>query len=213
VELLQRWKERTRLRLGVLGGAFDPLHLGHLVAAEEAREQVQLDEVLFMPTGTAPHKPRSAASAEQRYLMTVLATSSHPQFWVSRHEIDNPEVDYTVATLSHLAACLPRAQLFFITGADAALEILTWKDPERVLELCTLVAVGRPGYDLARLRRVNERLPAPEQVRPLDITGVDVSSTVVRQRVAAGRSVRYLVPEAVAQLIERWGLYRGGQGS
>lgn len=200
-------RTRPRLRLGIMGGTFDPIHIGHLVAADEALLQFQLDEIVFMPTGTPPHKERRLTPAELRYLMLNAATSIHPHFWVSRYEIDNPQIDYTVDTLSGLGQLLPQAELFFITGADAVLEILTWKEPARLLGMCTVIAATRPGYDLSQLKRVLAQLGADAAVKTMEIPGLAVSSSMIRQRVADGRGARYLVPEAVAALIRKWGLY------
>lgn len=198
---------RPQLRLGVMGGTFDPVHVGHLVAAEEALYQFGLDEIVFMPTGTPPHKQRRLTSAELRYLMLNAATASHPHFWVSRHEMDNVQTDYTVDTMTDLRRLLPRAELFFITGADAVLEILTWKEPARLLQLCTIIAATRPGYDLAQLSQVLSGLGGGAGVETMEIPALAISSTMIRERVAAGRGARYLVPEGVGVLINKWCLY------
>ncbi|MBC7292996.1 MAG: nicotinate (nicotinamide) nucleotide adenylyltransferase [Thermoleophilia bacterium] len=151
---IMRLARRHGLRLGVMGGAFDPIHIAHLVTAEEALIQFRLDEVIFMPTGIPPHKTRRLAPAEFRYLLVSVATAAHPCFHVSRYEIDKGQVCYTVDTLEYLAEKLPSdAEVFFITGADAVLDILSWKNPTRVLELCTLIAATRPGFDLSALTR------------------------------------------------------------
>jgi nicotinate-nucleotide adenylyltransferase len=222
-----RFRDRPRLRLGIMGGAFDPIHVAHLVTAEEALHQFDLDEVLFMPSGVPPHKYRQLAPAEFRYMLTYVATAGHPRFWVSRYEIDRDEVGYTIGTLRFLVETLaPDAQLFFITGADAVLDILTWKDPEQVLELCTLIAATRPGYDLARLAGVLDKLGAGERggglrpqretvgegpeskVRVMEVPGLAISSSIIRERLADGRPITYLVPDPVAQLIAKSGMYR-----
>lgn len=203
------------LRLGVMGGAFDPIHTAHLLAAEEARTQFDLDQVLFMPAGDPPHKTRDLAPAEFRYQMALAATASHPRFSVSRFEIDAEGVCFTVDTLEHLAQVAPDgAGLFFITGADAVLDILTWKDPARVLELATFIAATRPGYDLSRLSglldelRVGSPGSSPELgVRVMEIPALAISSSMIRERLAAGRGVRYLVPDPVLRLIEKTGAY------
>jgi nicotinate-nucleotide adenylyltransferase len=205
----------SELRLGIMGGAFDPIHMAHLVTAEEARTQFDLDQVLFMPTGDPPHKRRHLAPAEFRYLLVELATASHPRFSVSRLEIERGDVDYTVDTLEHLAGILPEGtKMFFITGADAVLEILTWKNPARVLELATFIAATRPGYDLDKLSGLLERLRketvglVPEvRVKIMEIPALAISSSMIRQRLAEGKGVRYLVPDAVAQLIDKSGMY------
>jgi nicotinate-nucleotide adenylyltransferase len=204
------------LRLGIMGGAFDPVHIAHLVTAQEALIQFQLDEVMFLPSGQPPHKKRRLAPAEFRYLMTAVATASHPRFSVSRLEIDQPGVDYTVDSLRYLTgALMPDSKLFFITGADAVLDILTWKDPAGVLGLCTLVAATRPGFDLSRLSAVLASLgpgivgPGPDaRVRMMEVPGLDISSTMIRERLAGGLPVRYLVPDAVHELLEKSGEYR-----
>ena len=213
---ISRLNSRSGLRLGIMGGAFDPIHIAHLVTAQEALYQFKLDEVVFMPSGHPPHKKRTLAPAEFRYVLTEAATSSHPRFSVSRLEIDRPGVGYTVDTLQCLAGALAAdARLFFITGADAVLDILTWKDPPRVLELSTLIAATRPGFDLSRLSAVLASLgpdlvgPGPDsRVQVMEVPGLDISSSMIRARLAAGIPVRYLVPDAVCQLIEKSGEYR-----
>ena len=196
-----------------MGGSFDPIHLGHLAAAEWAREQLALDGVLFVPAGTPPHKEREMTPGETRFEMVLVATAGHPQFWVSRRELESPGVDYTVDTLAGLVAELrPDARLFFIAGADAVLDILSWRDPARILALCTLVAVTRPGYDAEALEPVLARLLHGEEAVFLPSANLEISSSMVRERLAAGSSVRYLIPDAVVALIEKQGLYRGARG-
>lgn len=217
---ISRLTERDGLRLGIMGGAFDPIHLAHLVAAQEALHQFALDEVMFMPSGQPPHKKRRLAPAESRYAMAVAATASNPRFSVSRLEIDQPGVDYTVDTLRYLThAFRPDAKLFFITGADAVLDILSWRDPQGVLSLCTLLAATRPGFDLSRLAAALAPLgpdtvgDEPDaRVKVMRIPGLDISSTMIRERVAAGLPIRYLVPDPVCELIETSGEYRVSAG-
>jgi nicotinate-nucleotide adenylyltransferase len=194
-------------RVGVMGGTFDPIHHGHLVAAEEARWQFGLDRVVFVPTGQPWQKAAGVSDAEDRYLMTVIATASNPAFSVSRLEIDSPRPTYTVDTLRRLRSELsPDVRLFFVTGADAVLQILTWKDPDEVLALAELIAATRPGHDLADLA---EKVPAAAgRVHPMRIPALAISSTEIRARVAAGAPIQYLVPEGVARYIEKRGLYR-----
>jgi nicotinate-nucleotide adenylyltransferase len=194
-------------RVGVMGGTFDPIHHGHLVAAEEARWQFGLDRVVFVPTGQPWQKAAGVSDAEDRYLMTVIATASNPAFSVSRLEIDSPGPTYTVDTLRRLRADLdPDVRLFFVTGADAVLQILTWKDPDEVLALAELIAASRPGHDLADLA---EKVPAAAgRVHPMRIPALAISSTDIRARVAVGAPIQYLVPEGVARYIEKRGLYR-----
>jgi nicotinate-nucleotide adenylyltransferase len=194
-------------RVGVMGGTFDPIHYGHLVTAEEAVAQFGLDEVVFVPTGRPWMKAdRAVSPSEDRYLMTVVATASNPRFSVSRVEIDREGPTYTVDTLRLLADEHPDAELYFITGADAILEIFDWKDPGDVLSLAHLIAATRPGYDLARFEAA-----APThhpRVSMMDIPALAISSSDIRMRVHEGRAIRYLLPEGVKSYIEKQGLYR-----
>jgi len=202
---------RKTLRLGVMGGTFDPIHFGHLVTAEEALVQFNLDRVLFMPTGRPVRKThRYVSSAEDRYLMTVIATASNPDFEVSRLEVDRPGETYTVDTMAALRDMYgPRAGLFFITGADAVREILTWKDAERFGELCTFIAATRPGFepDLTAPLAADADVALP-RVEYMEVPALAISSSDIRERVAGRRPVSYLLPEAVAAYIEKNGLYR-----
>jgi nicotinate-nucleotide adenylyltransferase len=194
-------------RLGVMGGTFDPIHYGHLVTAEEALVQFSLDGVVFVPTGTPWMKQdRTVSPAEDRYLMTVIATANNPRFHVSRVEIDRHGPTYTVDTLRTLGAQNPDAELYFITGADAMLEIFDWKDPEDALSLAHFIAATRPGYDLARFEsRAPTRHP---NVSVMHIPALAISSTDVRERTRDGRPIRYLVPEGVKTYIDKAALYR-----
>ena len=192
-----------RRRLGIMGGTFDPIHHGHLVAASEVAAEFELDEVVFVPTGQPWQKSdRQVSPAEDRYLMTVVATASNPRFTVSRVDIDRPGATYTVDTLRDLRRLHPDAELFFITGADAMAEILTWKGTDELWSLATFVGVTRPGHVLS----------APvgsESVSLLNVPAMAISSTDCRARVAAGKPVWYLVPDGVVQYINKYGLYRG----
>ena len=197
-------------RLGVMGGTFDPIHHGHLVTAEEAVWQFELDEVVFVPTGQPWMKQdREVTSAEDRYLMTVIATASNPSFSVSRIEVDRQGPTYTVDTLEQLRAeAKEPVDLFFVTGADAMLEIFHWKDPEEVLARAHFIAATRPGYDLTRFEA--ETPSAHPNVSVMHIPALAISSTDIRRRVAEGEPVRYLVPEGVQTYIEKARLYRSG---
>jgi nicotinate-nucleotide adenylyltransferase len=195
-------------RVGVMGGTFDPIHHGHLVAAEEARWQFDLDRVVFVPTGQPWQKPAGVSPAEDRYRMTVLATASNPAFSVSRLEVDHQGPTYTVDTLRRLRAAQPDgARLFFITGADAVLQILTWKEPDQVLALAEFIAATRPGYDLDRL--IGKVPGAAGRVHPMEIPALAISSSDLRARVARGAPIQYLVPGGVARYIHDHALYRG----
>jgi nicotinate-nucleotide adenylyltransferase len=195
-------------KLGVMGGTFDPIHHGHLVTAEEAHRQFELDEVLFVPTAHPWMKEeRDVTPAEDRYLMTVIATASNPHFSVSRVEIDRGGPTYTVDTLRDLAGEYGKdSELFFITGADAILEIFRWKDPEEVLGLARVIAATRPGYDIARFEA--EEPTHHPRVSVMQIPALAISSTDIRSRVREGRPIRYLVPEGVKTYIDKMGLYR-----
>lgn len=197
---------QRRARLGVMGGTFDPIHHGHLVAASEVAAQYELDEVVFVPTGAPTFKQDVPVTpAEHRYLMTVIATASNPSFTVSRVDIDRPGLTYTVDTLRDLAAERPEADLYFITGADAIEQILTWKDAEELFARAQFVAVTRPGHQLSV-----DGLPT-DRVSQWEIPALAISSTDVRARARAGKPVWYLVPDGVVQYIAKHGLYRGSQ--
>jgi nicotinate-nucleotide adenylyltransferase len=193
------------MRIGLMGGTFDPIHHGHLVAAEEARVALDLDRVMFVPAGRPWQKERADVSpAEDRYAMTRLATEDNTAFEVSRIELEREGPTYTVDTLRSMRSSEPGAELYFITGADATLEILTWKNAEETLGLATFVAVSRPGHELAKL----ESLGYGDRVVVLEIPALAISSTDIRVRVAAGRPIRYLLPEPVRTYVEEHGLYR-----
>jgi nicotinate-nucleotide adenylyltransferase len=192
------------MRLGVMGGTFDPVHHGHLVAASEVQSLYSLDEVAFVPSGQPWQKAGKLVSpAEHRYLMTVIATASNPHFWVSRVDIDRPGPTYTIDTLRDLAARHPEAELFFITGADALEQILSWKDADELFALAHFVGVTRPGYVLS-----DDHLPR-DAVSLVEVPAMAISSSACRERVLAGRPVWYLVPDGVVQYIGKHRLYRG----
>jgi nicotinate-nucleotide adenylyltransferase len=187
-----------------MGGTFDPVHHGHLVAASEVQSLFSLDEVAFVPSGQPWQKAgRSVSPAEHRYLMTVIATASNPGFWVSRVDIDRPGPTYTIDTLRDLAAQQPDAELFFITGADALEQIVSWKDADELFRLAHFVGVTRPGYVLS-----DDHLPR-DAVSLVEVPAMAISSSVCRERVVAGRPVWYLVPDGVVQYIGKYRLYRG----
>jgi nicotinate-nucleotide adenylyltransferase len=190
-----------RRRIGVMGGTFDPIHHGHLVAASEVRQSFQLDEVVFVPTGQ-PYMKAAASSAEHRYLMTVIATASNPDFTVSRVDVDRVGPTYTIDTLRDLRQRYPDDDLFFISGADAIAQILDWKDIDELWELAHFVAVSRPGHALSI-----SGLP-PQRVSSLEVPALAISSTDCRKRVGRGFPVWYLVPDGVVQYISKHHLYR-----
>ncbi|MEU5527200.1 nicotinate-nucleotide adenylyltransferase [Micromonospora chersina] len=191
-------------RIGIMGGTFDPIHHGHLVAASEVADRFGLDEVVFVPTGQPWQKAdEPVSSAEDRYLMTVIATASNPRFQVSRVDIDRGGPTYTVDTLRDLHAEYgPKVQLFFITGADALERILSWKDLDEVLELAHFIGVTRPGFELS-----DKHLPA-DSVSLVQVPAMAISSTDCRARVARGEPVWYLIPDGVVQYIAKRRLYQ-----
>lgn len=191
-------------RIGVMGGTFDPIHNGHLVAASEVQHRYGLDEVIFVPTATQPFKKgRRVTAPEHRYLMTSIATASNPRFTVSRVDIERGETTYTVDTLRDLKRERPGCHLFFITGADALRQIMDWKNADELFRLARFVGVTRPGH---RWGDTNE-LPA-ERVSLLEVPAMAISSTDIRQRVAAGAPIWYLTPDGVVQYIAKYGFYR-----
>ena len=190
-----------RPRIGVMGGTFDPIHHGHLVAASEVAQSFDLDEVIFVPTGMPPHKP-VVTEAEHRYLMTVIATAANPRFTVSRVDIDRHETTYTIDTLRDLKKARPDADFVFITGADAVAQIFTWKNVQELWDLAHFVAVSRPGHVVSL-----SDLPEGD-VSWLEVPALAISSTDCRSRVERGFPVWYLVPDGVVQYISKHHLYR-----
>ncbi len=191
----------ARRRIGVMGGTFDPVHNGHLVAASEVAQHFSLDEVVFVPTGM-PYQKQDASPSEHRYLMTVIATASNPSFTVSRVDIDRNGPTYTIDTLREVREAHPHADLFFISGADAVAQILDWKDADELFGLAHFVAVSRPGHRLSV-----SGLPE-HGVSLLEVPALAISSTDCRSRVNRGFPVWYLVPDGVVQYISKHHLYR-----
>jgi nicotinate-nucleotide adenylyltransferase len=191
-------------RIGIMGGTFDPIHHGHLVAASEVADRFALDEVIFVPTGEPWQKSGKAVTpAEDRYLMTVIATASNPRFGVSRVDIDRKGPTFTVDTLRDLRDQLgEKAELFFITGADALSKILSWKEVDQLFDLAHFIGVTRPGFRLAA-----GHLPA-DAVSLVQVPAMAISSTDCRRRVHDGQPVWYLVPDGVVQYITKRHLYR-----
>jgi nicotinate-nucleotide adenylyltransferase len=201
----------ANLKLGILGGTFNPPHVGHLVCAQEAHAQLALDRVVLMPAGQPPHKQVTAdPGAEARYELCRLAVAGDERFAVSRLELDRRGRSYTVDTLKALHETSPQDELTFIVGGDMARSLPTWREPEAVLELATLAVAERAGSEREEIRGELRALgsAAGERVRFFDMPRIDVSSSLVRERVATGRSIRYLVPDAVAAAIAEHGWYR-----
>lgn len=192
-----------RHRIGIMGGTFDPIHHGHLVAASEVQHYFDLDEVVFVPTGQQPFKKgRKVTAAEHRYLMTVIATASNTRFAVSRVDIDRGGVTYTIDTLRDLKKIYPDSDMYFITGADVLPQILSWKDNADLWELVHFVGVNRPGHQL-------DTTGLPDSgISLMEIPAMAISSTGIRERVKRGVPVWYLVPDGVVQYINKYHLYR-----
>ena len=201
---------QSRRRLGVMGGTFDPIHNGHLVAASEVADLFGLDEVVFVPTGRPWQKVgRTVTAAEDRYLMTVIATASNPRFSVSRVDIDRAGPTYTNDTLEDLRALNPDSDLYFITGADALASILSWQNWEELFRLAKFIGVSRPGYELngQHIVAAIDQLPA-DALSLVEVPALAISSSECRARAANSRPIWYLVPDGVVQYVTKRGLYR-----
>jgi nicotinate-nucleotide adenylyltransferase len=203
------------VKVGILGGTFDPIHYGHLVAGEEARCALGLERVLFVPSARPPHKVEYPVSPpEVRVEMVRLAIADNPAFELSTIELDRPGLSYTVDTMAMLQEQLgPSADLYFILGEDALADLPTWHQPEKLLDICQLIAVNRPGYHSFSLRLLERQLPGVERrVHPVRIPELAIWSTELRARVASGLPIRYLVPDPVHDFIYQHGLYLGPDG-
>ncbi len=201
---------RKEYRLGIMGGTFDPIHYGHLVAAEGARHALDLEKVIFVPAGRPPHKPDYIITEPwARYTMTCLAVASNPFFEASTLEVDRPGPSYTIDTIRALTRLYPEAQIYFITGADALLEILTWKDFEVLLTICRFVAATRPGYRFSELLSKLNQLPGSlkQNILCMEVPALAISSTDIRQRIREGRPIKYLLPESVEEYVFKNNLY------
>ncbi|WP_003542244.1 nicotinate-nucleotide adenylyltransferase [Desulfotomaculum nigrificans] len=197
-------------RICIMGGTFDPIHFGHLVVAEEVRCRFALEKVVFIPTGKPPHKKNQRITDPlDRLKMVQLATADNEFFEVSRLEIDRQGYSYTIDTVRAVKALYNAEKVYFITGADAALEIFTWKDVDELLTICTFIAATRPGFNLNRLEESLKSLPnnISKNIIPLEVPALSISSTDIRQRVKEGRSIKYLLPASVENYIWQNNLY------
>jgi nicotinate-nucleotide adenylyltransferase len=195
-------------KVGILGGTFDPIHNGHLLVAEYAAYEFDLEEVLFIPAGDPPHKQgQEITNTDDRYLMTLLATIHNPKFSVSRLEIEKKGLSYTLDTVRELKSSQPKTKFYFITGADSILEISTWKQPQKLLSEIEFIAASRPGYSLSEM---DEELynDYKDQIHPLEVPRLDISSTEIRRRVRRGEPIKYQLPEEVEIYIKKHGLYQ-----
>lgn len=206
--------DQRPIRLGIYGGSFDPVHLGHLLLAETCREACSLDRVLFLPCGQSPHKPNGAiATGPQRAEMLEFAVAGDPRFGVCRIELERSGPSYTVETLRQLRAEQPDSELFFLMGADSLADLPFWREPQAILELATIVAVNRghrPPLDWSSLE---SRLGpvVRDRVQLVTMPAIDLSATEIRERARAERSLRFRVPRAVEEYIRQHGLYRNGE--
>lgn len=201
---------QQKQRLGIMGGTFDPIHYGHLVTAEAARHRFNLDKVIFVPSGHPPHKQeRKLTLPDERLMMTLLATVANENFVVSDWEVRRPQISYTFDTMQAFHQQYgDEAELFFITGADAVLEIMQWRKIEELVDFCSFIAATRPGYRLD-----NFSLP-PKLAAKLyfmEVPALAISSSDIRRRVQSGEPVKYLLPETVEMYIAKHGLYRDGE--
>ena len=199
-------------RLGIMGGTFDPIHYGHLVTAEAARDRFDLNKVIFVPSGHPPHKKDYQVTAgEHRYMMTMLAIATNPHFEVSRLEMDREGYSYAIDTVRQFFKMYHEGcELFFITGADAILEIFTWKNVPALVRLCSFIAATRPGFNKGEINRVIDRLGdcGAASVKLLEVPALAISSTDIRTRIKGGRSIKYLLPEPVEQYIYQERIYK-----
>lgn len=200
-------------RVGIMGGTFDPIHYGHLVTAEEARVQFELTQVLFVPNRYPPHKDLNGVTdPEHRYRMTLLATMTNEHFAVSRMEIDRPGPSFTIDTIETLRTTYDASDLFYITGADAIVQVVRgeWERSAELLGLCQFIAASRPGFPLnaAEMRKKNATGRRLDSIHVMEIPALAISSTDIRRRVGEERPIRYLVPDPVEAYIAKHGLYR-----
>ncbi|MHB1651025.1 MAG: nicotinate-nucleotide adenylyltransferase [Desulfitobacteriaceae bacterium] len=203
---------RTKMeRLGIMGGTFDPIHNGHLVAAETARIEFGLSQVLFIPTGNPPHKlDNKVTAAKLRYKMVEEAIQDNSSFAISRVELDREGPSYTIDTLRQLHRSFPDNELYFITGTDALREIFFWREAGEILRLTHFIAASRPGFEARDFleQAIEEHPEAVGRIHLLEVPALAISSTDIRARVSRGQSIRYLLPEVVRQFIVQRGLYQ-----
>ncbi len=199
-------------RIGILGGTFNPVHYGHLIAAEAVREDFRLDRVLFIPTGIPPHKSmREVIAASHRYAMVECAVASNPFFEASKVETDRSGYSYSIDTLKALKARYAEGtEFYFIIGADVVPELVTWKEFDRIFEMCSFIALFRPGNDREAFKRQTDALKKNYRVNIFTAEAplIDISSTGIRERAAAGKTIKYLVPACVEKYILDNGLYK-----
>ena len=201
-------------RIGILGGTFDPIHLGHLIIAEQARDQYQLDRVLLIPSGHSyfkDHRSKKVQPAQVRLEMTKIAAGSYKPFEVSDIEVNRPGNTYSFETLEELKALNPESELFFIVGADTICSMRTWREPQRIFDVCTVLAAMREDQvDPEEFQRETQALEKDfgARIYPVSIPNIGISSTQIRERAASGKSIHYLVPDALESYIIESGIYK-----
>ncbi|OWZ83933.1 nicotinate-nucleotide adenylyltransferase [Natranaerobius trueperi] len=204
-------RRRENNRVGLIGGTFDPIHTGHLIIAEEALNKFSLDEIIFIPAGIPPHKTsENITSSFHRYMLTNLATSKHPKFYVSSFEVDRDTPSYTIETLRYFRDLYSdKTDLFFITGIDTLLDILTWKDYRLLPDLCQFICATRPNFSFEKLEKeVFGTLPKlKNKIHYMDVPLIEISSTDIRKRCKNNESIKFMVPESVEAYILKEGLF------
>ena len=205
---------RTMRRIGIFGGTFDPVHQGHMIIAEQVAEALGLERVIFVPGGMPPHKEASSvkASAQDRLYMVEAAVEGNDRFLVDRVEIDAGRAMYSVETVPLIKERHEGDEWFFVSGADEVSNLLSWKEPDRLLEEAAMVAAARPGYDISNLGHLERELSNFDRIIPVECTRVDISATGIRRMLTEGKSVRYLVPDGVYGIIRDRGLYGARKG-
>jgi nicotinate-nucleotide adenylyltransferase len=196
------------MRLGLLGGTFDPIHLGHLILAEQCREACNLERVWFVVAGMPPHKPAGRTAVAHRLEMVRIATAGHPAFRVSEIETSRPGPHYSVETLESVRRDQPDDQLFFLIGADSLSDLPSWREPARIARMATIVVVNRPGIEVIEPGKLPDFGPGSHPLVSVTIPSIGIASTDLRGRLSEGRSIRYMVPRGVEAYIEAQGLYR-----
>ena len=199
-------------KIAIMGGAFDPIHYGHLVTAQAVYDNFDVDRVVIMPLGDAPHKEMNGAAAAQRYEMAEAAVKDNPAFAVSPMEVNRAGKTYTVDTISEIKRINPGLTIYFVMGADQIQAIETWRQPERLLKLCSIIAVTRPGFDTAHIKRTIDRVKGKYgcDIYFLEVPSLDISSTDLRERIKEGRAVKYLMPDEAEKYIDEHDLYKEG---
>ncbi len=199
------------MKVGIFGGTFDPVHQGHMIVAEQVMTELDIARVVFVPGGIPPHKDASSvrATAEERLAMVEAAVEGNDRFSVDRVEIDAGRAMHSVETVGILKESSPEDEWYFVTGADEVSNLLAWREPDRLLEQVVMVAATRPGYDLSKLDHLEAALRNFDRIFPVECTRVDISATGIRRRMLQGKSIRYLVPDGVREIIEDRRLYEG----